>query len=180
MDLYAYRGSAFTDYVRMSVEARRAPNIKKVIFNPPCTIVLWADNTKTVVKAENEDYDPEKGLAMAISKKALGNKGNYFNEFKKWTEKYEEPSDYPTTTLLANITVPEAFHNTIMEATEKVHKLAEAMRKKERDKLEHSAKWLAYQRLQNALGDKKATKADLRAAMEEASKYLLEVIDVAD
>lgn len=29
-------------------------------------------------------YDPEKGLAMAISKKALGGRGNYYNEFKKW------------------------------------------------------------------------------------------------
>lgn len=49
--------------------------IKKVIFNNPATIVFWADGTKTVVKAKNEDFDPEKGLAMAIAKKALGNKG---------------------------------------------------------------------------------------------------------
>lgn len=64
--------------------------IKNVIFNPPATIVFWADGTKTVVKVqEGEDFDPEKGLAMAISKKALGNQGNYYNQFKKWTEKYE-------------------------------------------------------------------------------------------
>lgn len=64
--------------------------IKKVIFNPPATIVLWEDGTKTVVKAQNDDeFDSEKGLAMAISKKALGNKGNYCNEIKKWTEPYE-------------------------------------------------------------------------------------------
>ena len=50
--------------------------IKNVVFNPPATIVFWADNSKTVVKAENETFDPEKGLAMAIAKKALGNKGN--------------------------------------------------------------------------------------------------------
>lgn len=58
--------------------------IKDVIFNNPATIVIWADGTKTVVKAENEVFDPEKGLAMAISKKFFGNKGNYFNVFKKW------------------------------------------------------------------------------------------------
>ena len=40
--------------------------IKKVIFNDPATIVLWSDGTKTVVKAEGEPFDPEKGLAMAI------------------------------------------------------------------------------------------------------------------
>ena len=65
--------------------------IKNVIFNDPATIVFWEDGTKTVVKVQDGDvFDPEKGLAMAISKKALGNKGNYFNEIKKWTEKHDE------------------------------------------------------------------------------------------
>lgn len=63
------------------------PAVKRVIFNPPATIVMWDDDTKTVVKADKERYDPEKGLAMAISKKALGNKGNYFEEFKKHVTK---------------------------------------------------------------------------------------------
>lgn len=72
--------------------------IKNVIFNPPATIVFWTDNSKTVVKAENEIFDPEKGLAMAIAKKALGNKGNYYETFKKWmpkTESKEEPKTEP-------------------------------------------------------------------------------------
>lgn len=71
--------------------AKPIPSIKKVLFRPPATIVFWSDNTKTVVKAEDEDeYDTEKGLAMAISKKALGNKGNYYNVFDKWLS--EAPS----------------------------------------------------------------------------------------
>ena len=69
--------------------------IKKVIFNDPATIVFWSDGTKTVVKKQSKDYkrkfDPEKGLAMAIAKKALGNQGNYFNEFRKWVDTYEKP-----------------------------------------------------------------------------------------
>ena len=64
-------------------------SIKNVIFNNPATIVFWSDGTKTVVKAEGEPFDPEKGLAMAIAKKSLGNKGNYYNEFKKWLPKEE-------------------------------------------------------------------------------------------
>lgn len=62
------------------------PNeIKNVIFNNPATIVFWEDGTKTVVKCDkDEKFDPEKGLAMAISKRFLGDKGNYYNEFKKW------------------------------------------------------------------------------------------------
>lgn len=63
---------------------RKVPEIKRVIFNDPATIVLWDDDTKTIVKAENETFDPEKGLAMAITKKALGNEGNYYNELKKY------------------------------------------------------------------------------------------------
>jgi hypothetical protein len=68
----------------------RNTTIKKVVFNNPATIVLWTDGTKTVVKCQNDEvFDPEKGLAMAIAKKAFGNKGNYCNEIKKWTEQYE-------------------------------------------------------------------------------------------
>lgn len=61
--------------------------IKKVIFNDPATIVLWNDGTKTVVKCQEGDtYDKEKGLALCIAKKALGNKSNFNNEFKRWLE----------------------------------------------------------------------------------------------
>ena len=65
--------------------------IKKVIFNDPATIVLWKDGTKTVVKCQEGDtFDPEKGLSMAIAKKAYGNKGSYCDVIKKWTEPYEK------------------------------------------------------------------------------------------
>ena len=64
--------------------------IKNVIFNKPATIVFWADGTKTVVKCENEDFDPEKGLAMAIVKKTMADNHSYYNEiFKKWLPKEE-------------------------------------------------------------------------------------------
>lgn len=65
--------------------------IYKVIFNAPATIVLWKDGTKTIVKAgKGEAYDPEKGLAMAITKKALGNEGNYYNVIRKWVDDYTD------------------------------------------------------------------------------------------
>lgn len=64
------------------------PEIVKVIFNKPATIVFWSDDTKTIVKcSDNEPFDKEKGLAMAIVKKVYGNCGNYYNEFKKWLPK---------------------------------------------------------------------------------------------
>ena len=72
----------------MHYDIRR--HIKKVKFNPPATIVFWTDNTKTVVKCNGEDYDPEKGLAMCICKKVLGDKGNYYEVFKKWLPKVDD------------------------------------------------------------------------------------------
>ena len=69
---------------------KKEPRISKVIFNPPATIILWNDDTKTVVKYQDGDsYYPEKGMAMAICKKALGNKGNYCDMFKLWLPKEE-------------------------------------------------------------------------------------------
>lgn len=63
------------------------PGIKDVIFNPPATIVLWEDGTKTVVKCQHSDvYSKETGLALAICKKAYGNKGSYNDIFNKWVK----------------------------------------------------------------------------------------------
>ena len=67
--------------------------INRVIFNDPATIVVWNDGSKTVVKASNEPFDPEKGLAMAIAKKALGNKGNYYEVFKKYIKHDDVKND---------------------------------------------------------------------------------------
>ena len=65
--------------------------IKKVIFNEPATIVFWGDGTKTVVKCSKDDeFDPEKGLAMAIAKKFFGNENGYSKNIKKWTDTYEK------------------------------------------------------------------------------------------
>lgn len=65
--------------------------IKDVIFNAPATIVFWSDDTKTIVKCgEGEKYDPEKGLALCIAKKALGNKHDYYEPFKKYLGKYHK------------------------------------------------------------------------------------------
>lgn len=66
-------------------------SITKVIFNDPATVVLWSDGTKTVVKCdERDEFDPEKGLAMAICKKHFG--GGFYNDiFKKWIPKEETP-----------------------------------------------------------------------------------------
>lgn len=66
----------------------KAIEIENVIYNNPATIVFWKDGTKTVVKASNEEFDPEKGLAMAYVKKLHGNTGKYNDKMKKWIRTY--------------------------------------------------------------------------------------------
>lgn len=61
------------------------PRIKNVYFNDPVTVVMWNDGTKTIVRcSENDFYDPEKGLSMAIIKKVYGNDNSFHKIFKKW------------------------------------------------------------------------------------------------
>ena len=58
------------------------PEIKRVIFNGPATIVFWSDSTKTVVKCmEGELFDEEKGIAMAFMKKLYGD--GYMRKIRK-------------------------------------------------------------------------------------------------
>ena len=119
--------ASYEDYCRKDVEILRdlyktmygtkafktnyVPEIKNVIFNDPATIVFWEDGTKTVVKCQDGDeFDPEKGLAMAIAKKAYGNKGSYCNKMKKWLPKEEQVDTNP---ILRGISEPKVFPVTI-------------------------------------------------------------------
>jgi len=58
--------------------------IDRVIFHDPATIVIWKDKTKTVVKCHDEPFDREKGLAMCIAKKVLGQ--DFHKTFREWCE----------------------------------------------------------------------------------------------
>lgn len=63
------------------------PEIKKVIFNNPATVILWKDGTKTVVKCQEGDtFDKEKGFALAYLKKLLGNDNTFNKVIKKWVK----------------------------------------------------------------------------------------------
>ena len=86
--------------------------IKRVIFSDPATIVFWEDGTKTVVKAHNEDFDPEKGLAMAVCKRVYGDK--YHRVFKDYIPK-EEPEEI------------ENYENAFKVATDAIKELAKEL-----------------------------------------------------
>lgn len=97
----AIYASMAIDYSRQSTEQAKKNDsvhfgmcnvcIRKVIFNDPATIVFWSDGTKTVVKCGPEDdYDMEKGLAMAIVKKMAGNDNRFHKAFKQWYKPKKE------------------------------------------------------------------------------------------
>lgn len=79
------RAAAHGLFSPVKKEKTLSMTIKKVIFNPPATIIIWDDKTKTVVKTqEDEPYDPEKGIAMCIAKHIYGDSGSYYNIFSEW------------------------------------------------------------------------------------------------
>ena len=67
----------------------RRLGIAKVIFDNPTTTVTWEDGAETVVKCQEGDtWSKETGLFTCIAKKALGNKGNFNEVFKKHMPSY--------------------------------------------------------------------------------------------
>lgn len=46
--------------------------IRNVYFAKPKTIVIWVDGSKTIVTAQKERFDEEKGILMAFYKKMFG------------------------------------------------------------------------------------------------------------
>lgn len=112
MDGVSLKGISYDEAFRYRTSLKH--KIKKVIFNDPATIILWKDGTKTVVQTQGEDYDPEKGMAMAIAKKALGNEGNYYDIFKEWLpEEKEDDDEYFTSAAETLKILGEAFRNAL-------------------------------------------------------------------
>ena len=79
---FAYTGSM------KSPELKMLPEIEKVIFNDPATVVIWSDGTKTVVKTrqkgrKKDKFSKEYGLAMAIAKKYCGNRCRFMKMVKE-------------------------------------------------------------------------------------------------
>lgn len=114
---------------KKSTSATNAAAIKRVIFNPPATIVYWADCTKTVVKCSEKDvFDPEKGLAMAVAKRCGGNNGSYYKEIRHWVEKsgkkypgkpYTESSSVENDALKKYIAQAKKSYEAALEAAAK-------------------------------------------------------------
>lgn len=117
----------YIHYNKAWIKNNNKLRIENVIFNGPATIVFWSDKTKTIIKCSSEEqrFDEEKGLAMAILKKiweVSGMEGSYYRQiFKKWIKEEEEP-------LSLNL-VAEYFK----KATECNRELVKKLKEKEND-----------------------------------------------
>ena len=102
-----------------------AASIKKVIFNPPATVVYWTDGSKTVVKCNAKDnFDPEKGLAMAIAKRCASNSPDFYKEMQEWVKKsgYKQPVADATKPDMETIDrLISQMHETIVEADKNLY-----------------------------------------------------------
>jgi len=64
-----------------------ADAVKKVIFNDPATIIIWANGTKTVVRCQEGDvYDKKTGFLLCLAKRLFGNEGEFNKVIKKWLD----------------------------------------------------------------------------------------------
>lgn len=73
--------------VTVKEKVHTLPEIKQVIFNYPATVVIWSDGVKTVVECQKGDnYDMEKGLALCICKRMMGNQSNFNKQIRKYTD----------------------------------------------------------------------------------------------
>ena len=102
-----------------------AASIKKVIFNPPATVVYWSDGSKTVVKCNAKDnFDPEKGLAMAVAKRCANNSPDFYKEMQKWVKKsgYMQPVNDATKPNMETIDrLISQMHEAIVEADKNLY-----------------------------------------------------------
>lgn len=78
-----YNDGYMIGYINNALESK-LPNIIQVEFNDQTTFVWWDDGTQTQVTCQNEVFDAEKGLAMAIVKKLYGNTSHYNELFRTW------------------------------------------------------------------------------------------------
>lgn len=131
-------------YSRLRYVPDQRYHIKKVIFNNPATIIIWFDGSKTVVKCGERDvYDPEKGMAMAIAKRFLGDKGNYYEVFKTWlSEGYENiPKKKEKMKKKSELTVKE-YAEKYGVSVRTVYRMIKA--DKVEAKKDSAGKWLIY------------------------------------
>ena len=83
-----YVGDPFITCISTGLMVGRAsenqkPVPKKVIYNGLTTIVIWEDNTKTVVKcSDGDNFHEDMGFLAAVAKKLYNHRNTYMKYVK--------------------------------------------------------------------------------------------------
>lgn len=107
-------------------EPKLSDYIDHVLATGTATVIFWKDGTKTSVKcSKEEEYDYEKGLAMATLKYIFGNK--YYENMKDLI------AAYPYTEAVKKVKKSKKPTKSTATATKSVKKTAKATAKKSVD-----------------------------------------------
>ena len=87
------------------------PKPKKIIYNNPCTIVLWEDGTKTICRVqEGQEFSEYYGYLACLAKKIYGTNGGVDRRIKSVREYGKEKKEKPEVTtdgaIVADMTDP--------------------------------------------------------------------------
>ena len=98
---------SYTTYYRGGFTQRYIPSPKKIIVNEDAkiTVVMWDDNTKTIVKcSEADQYDPYAAYCAAFAKKCYGTNSQLKKTIENLTVIQEKKKkDKPTAPLLPSM-----------------------------------------------------------------------------
>ena len=73
----------------------KLPEIKRITFDNPTTVVFWNDGSKTIVQCSaNDDFDKEYGVTMCFMKKIFGTRSEFMRQVEKGgTKKYQNKKE---------------------------------------------------------------------------------------
>lgn len=73
------------------ISGSQKPEALRIIPNPPYTIVLWKDGTKTIVKCtEDDNYSVGAGFAAAVVKKLYGGKNESGSAVRRYVNAHTQ------------------------------------------------------------------------------------------
>lgn len=74
-----------------AMTGRSVPQVKRILVSGPCTIVFWADSTKTIVRCpEGKDFSEYEAFTAALAEKVYGSNSQVKKEIARKLERQVE------------------------------------------------------------------------------------------
>lgn len=90
-DSFSWNGTIRSKRELTNQDKLNPKNIKKVIFNPPATVVIFNDDTKMIAKTHDEyNFDPEKGFMACMMRVMFDSRADFNRLMEKSIEESKE------------------------------------------------------------------------------------------